>query len=120
MWVEQGEEAYLAAVIRGAPPVTLRDVLRDALETIHLEMAEVFESFAGDRAPFEDVRHHLEGCLQMQVAGRRERRYWLAPAIAGGVVLLLLAVWLVLSWRAGQPLGRLPGAPRRRARHVRW
>jgi OOP family OmpA-OmpF porin len=115
VWVEQGEEAYLAAVIRGAPPVKLREVLRDALETIHLEMAEVFEGFAGDPAPFEDIRHHLEGCLQMQVAGRRERRYWLAPAIAGGVVTLLLAVWLVLSWRAGRRwdayLARLDAEP---------
>lgn len=115
VWVEQGEEGYLAAVIRGAPPVKLREVLRDALETIHLEMAEVFEGFAGDPAPFEDIRHHLEGCLQMQVAGKRERRYWLAPAIAGGVVTLLLAVWLVLSWRAGQRwdayLARLDAEP---------
>lgn len=115
VWVEQGEEGYLAAVIRGAPPVKLREVLRDALETIHLEMAEVFEGFAGDPAPFEDVRHHLEGCLQMQVAGKRERRYWLAPAIAGGVVTLLLAVWLVLSWRAGRRwdayLARLDAEP---------
>ena len=115
VWVEQGEEAYLAAVIRGAPPVKLREVLRDTLETIHLEMAEVFEGFAGDPAPFEDIRHHLEGCLQMQVAGKRERRYWLAPAIAGGVAALLLAVWLVLSWRAGQRwdayLARLDAEP---------
>jgi OOP family OmpA-OmpF porin len=115
VWVEQGADAYVAAVIRGTPPVGLRAVLRDALESIHLEMGEVFEGFAGDSAPFEEARRHLEGCLQMQVAGRRERRYWLAPAIAGGVVTLLVAVWLALSWRAGRRwdayLARLDAEP---------
>ena len=113
--VEQGEEAYLAAVVRGIPPVSLRNVLRDALESIHLEMGEVFETFAGDPAPFEDVRPHLEGCLQMQVAGKGERRYWLAPAIVSGVVALLLAVWLALGWHASRRwnayLERLEAAP---------
>ena len=113
--VEQGEEAYLAAVVRGMPPVSLRTVLRDALESIHLEMGEVFEAFAGDTAPFEDVTPHLEGCLQMQVAGKRERRYWLAPAIAAGVVAILLAVWMILAWRASRRwdayLARLDAEP---------
>jgi len=115
VWVEQGEEAYLAAVIRGSPPVALRGVLRDALESIHLDMCEVFEVFSGDTAPFEEIRHHLEGCLQMQVAGRRERRYWLAPAIVGGIVALLLGVWLVLTIvsarRWGAYLQRLAAEP---------
>jgi outer membrane protein OmpA-like peptidoglycan-associated protein len=113
--VEQGEEAYLAAVVRGAPPVSLRGVLRDSLESIHLDLGETFETFSGDTTPFEDIRHHLEGCLQMQVAGKRERRYWLAPAIVIGVALLLLAVWAVLSVRAGRRwdayLARLDAEP---------
>ena len=113
--VEQGEEAYLAAVVRGAPPVSLRGLLRDALECIHLDLGEVFETFSGDTTQFEDVRHHLEGCLQMQVAGKRERRYWLAPAIVTGVALLFLAAWAVLSVRAGRRwsayLARLDAEP---------
>jgi outer membrane protein OmpA-like peptidoglycan-associated protein len=102
VWVEQGGRAYVAAVIRGTPPIALRGVLRDALETIHLEFAEALEAFSGDSAPFEDARHHLEGCLQMQVASDRERRHWLAPAVAGGVGLFVVAVWLALSWRAAR------------------
>jgi outer membrane protein OmpA-like peptidoglycan-associated protein len=102
VWVEQTEDAYIAAVIRGSPPIGLRGVLRDALETIRLEVGETLETFSGDSAPFEEVRHHLEGCLQMQVAGRDRRRYWLAPAIVGSVCLLALAVWLVLGLAAGQ------------------
>jgi len=100
--VEQGQQAYLAAVVRGVPPVSLRTVLRDALESIHLEMGEVLDAFAGDPSPFEEVRAHLEACLLMQVAGRRERRYWLAPALVGGAAALLVAAWLVVAWRAGR------------------
>jgi len=77
-------------------------VLRDALETIELEFGQAFEVFSGDAAPFEEVRHHLEGCLQLQVAGRGERRYWLAPAVVSGIVLLLLAIWIGISVRAGR------------------
>jgi outer membrane protein OmpA-like peptidoglycan-associated protein len=100
--VEQGGKAYVAAVVRGSPPVALRGVLRDTLETIHLELADAFDAFSGDSAPFEDARHHLEACLQMQLAGGHKRREWLAPAIAAGVVLLVLAVWLAFSWYAAR------------------
>lgn len=101
VWVEQGEDAYVAAVVRGSPPVSLRSVLRDALETIHLELGEEFEAFSGDSAAFEPARHHLEGCLQMQVQGQGERRYWLAPAVVGGCLALVLVTWAVLAFRAG-------------------
>lgn len=105
VWVEQGEEAYLAAVIRGSAPLQLRSVMRDALETIHLELGEAFDTFAGDATPFDEGRHHLEGCLQMQVAGGGGRRYWLAPAIVGGVAVVLLGVWLALAAFAGARWG---------------
>ncbi len=100
--VEQAEYAYVAAVVRGTPPTGLRAVLRDALETIEIELGEAFESFSGDATPFEDARHHLEGCLQLQVARRGGRRSWLAPAVVSGVVLLLLAAWLTISLRASR------------------
>jgi outer membrane protein OmpA-like peptidoglycan-associated protein len=114
--VEQAEHAYVAAVVRGSPPTGLRAVLRDALEAIQVELAEAFDTFSGDSTPLDDARRHLEGCLQMQVAARSTRRRWLAPAVAGGGVLLLLAAWFGLSLRAGwrwngylARLGREPG-----------
>jgi len=105
VWVEQAEEAYLAAVVWGSPPVSLRAVLRDALETIHLELGEAFEEYAGDSAAFEPARHHLEGCLQMQVQGKGERRFWLAPAIIAGCLAVLVAVWVSISLRAASRCG---------------
>jgi len=116
VWVEQGGEAYVAAVVRGTPPIALRGVLRDALENIRLELAGEFETFSGDATPFEAARHQLDGCLQMQLAGRSDRRSWLAPAVAGGIALLILAILLTLSIRASRRwdaylarLGREPG-----------
>jgi OOP family OmpA-OmpF porin len=100
--VEQADDAYVAAVVRGSPPTRLRAVLRDALEAIQVELPEAFDAFAGDSAPFDVARRHLEGCLQLQVAGRSSGRRWLAPAVAGSIVVLLLAVWFGLSLRAGR------------------
>lgn len=115
VWVEQGEAAYVAAVIRGTPPTDLRGVLRDALETIHLDLGPAFETFTGDSAPFEDARHALEGCLQVQVQGKARKRPWLAPAIAAGVGALLLLTWTVLEIRAARRwdnyLARLAAEP---------
>jgi outer membrane protein OmpA-like peptidoglycan-associated protein len=100
--VEQGERAYLAAVVRGTPPANLRGVLRDALDGIQFELGEALDAFSGDAAPFEDARKHLEGCLQMQVAGKEERRSWLAPALVAGVVVAFLVGWLSLSLWTGR------------------
>lgn len=100
--VEQGTEAYLAAVVRGTPPVGLRAVLRDALESIHVDLAEAFEAFSGDPAPFDAAAGHLEGCLQLGVRDTEVRRSWLAPAVLAGAVALLLLSWLALSVRAGR------------------
>lgn len=116
VWVEQGQHAYLAAVVRGVPPTGLRAVLRDALDAVHVEFQEALEAFAGDASTLDGARHHLEGCLQFQLAVTRPRRRWLAPAIAAGVLLSILAVWLALSVAAGRRwdgylarLGREPG-----------
>jgi hypothetical protein len=100
--VEQGERAYLAAVVRGTPPAGLRGMLRDALDAVQFELGEALDAFAGDGTPFDDARKHLEGCLQMQVAGRSEPRSWVAPAAVAGVVLALVVAWLALSLWTGR------------------
>lgn len=102
VWVEQADHAYIAAVIRGVPPVALRGVLREALEAIHLDLAEAFEHFSGDASPFAAAQPHLEGCLQFQVAERRERRRWVAPAVITGLVLAGLVIWATLAIVASQ------------------
>jgi OOP family OmpA-OmpF porin len=64
IWIEQGPLAVIAAVIRGSPPAELRVLLVEALENIHLEQVRALESFNGDAAPFDAVRHYLDSCLR--------------------------------------------------------
>lgn len=66
VWVEQGPSAILAAVIRGAPPVKLRDVLQGTIESIHAQYSDALRSFQGDASAFLDTRLLLEDCLQAQ------------------------------------------------------
>lgn len=64
VWSEQGSQAYLACVVRGTPPASLREILCDALNYIHAQHTETFARFDGDVAAFRTVQPHLESCLQ--------------------------------------------------------
>ena len=67
VWVEDGPQALLAAVIRGTPPLDLRLALKEILEDVHLRYGDAFEYFDGDVSPFSELRDNLEEGLQFQV-----------------------------------------------------
>lgn len=98
VWIEQGPLAVVAAVIRGAAPTELRQTLQNALETIHLQQAELFDSYSGDSSVFDEARPTLESCLQAQYKTDRKARS-AALRIAIAVLALLIGVWAVLTWR---------------------
>ena len=64
VWSEQGSQAYLACVVRGTPPASLRDILCDTLNHIHAQYTDALAHFAGDAAPFRTTQPQLESCLQ--------------------------------------------------------
>lgn len=93
--VEQGPQAFLAAVIRGTPPRRLRRVFLEALESIHLECAREFENFKGDISPFVSSRPYLEECLQTQTDAQPKKS---KRTLSWGLRLLLLGVAAALAW----------------------
>ncbi len=98
VWIEQGAQAVIAAVIRGNAPAELRATLQDALDQIHLRQRDALDSFEGDAAPFEASRDELENCLQIQVETKQKKVspvLWVALAL----VVLGLGVWLFFSIR---------------------
>lgn len=101
VWIEPGPRALVAAVIRGQPAPDLRHRLQEALETIHLQLAEAFETFQGDAAPFEAARPELEACLRAEYR-RDEASRSRAPAAVAALALVALAVWAGLGWRERQ------------------
>jgi OOP family OmpA-OmpF porin len=115
LWVQPGPQALLAAVIRGTPPVRVREVFSSALETIHRDCGAQLSSFQGDATCLDDARPVLETCLLGQSPpGRRVSRWPIY--LVGAVFALALAIWLGISVREDRrwqryltALGREPG-----------
>ena len=117
IWIEQGPDAIIAAVIRGQAPQDLRLTLKEKLEEIHRRFPRELENFDGDAAPFEAFRSELASCLTSsyrhdnQAARSHSYVYVCLIMLAG-----LLAVWFGYSaienhkWaHFVDDLGRQPG-----------
>jgi OOP family OmpA-OmpF porin len=92
VWIEQGSGAILAGVIRGAPPMELREVFQETLETIHAQFSELLQTFQGDATAFEETRLPLEDCLQAQFE-QKSKGLPLAFWIVLGLLILGLGIW---------------------------
>jgi OOP family OmpA-OmpF porin len=96
--VEQGPEAILAVAVRGAPPSTLKPLLINTIEQIHLNHASDLTDFSGESSIFEVSRPSLQDCLVRQF---QEKKRTLSPAF-WVVTLLIFAsflVWIVWSYK---------------------
>jgi hypothetical protein len=92
VWIEQGSRAILATVIRGTPPVKLRDFLQHTLESLHAQYSDSLQNFQGDAAVFLETRPHLEDCLQAQFVKKQKGLpvgFWVLSAL----LLALLGWW---------------------------
>ncbi len=116
IWIEQGPQAILAAVIRGQAPQELRITLKETLEDVHRRFGEELEKFEGDAAPFEAVRKDLAVCAaaryREEKRGKTSPYFWLFAI----VVIGLLAGWITYAtienrkWsRFVEKLGGEPG-----------
>jgi len=115
VWIEQGPRALLAAAIRGNPPPELRTMLAEALDEIHFRQEAALEAFAGDPAPFEEVRPVLESCLQVRLLPSARRRKAIGAWLLAGA-LLLAAGWGVFRmvddrWRWSRFMTELHARP---------
>lgn len=99
VWVEQGPQAIIAAVMRGTAPRTYRTTLQTALERVHLEFADEFEAFNGDTARFDGARPTLDTCLHTEYRSDSTPNHRTLYA-AAAVALIVAAIWGGLSWRS--------------------
>ncbi|HEX9119087.1 MAG TPA: OmpA family protein [Terriglobales bacterium] len=98
LWVQHGPSAILAAVVSGAPPPELRNVLARTLEQVHAEYGPLLASFNGDGAAFAATRPLLESCLlgrQEQKSAKQSQPFFIFSAAA-----LLVAIALVTFFSA--------------------
>lgn len=103
VWFEAGPHGMLAVVIRGQAPESLRsEFFVPALEAIHVEQREAFDTFSGDASAFEGARPRLEECLQSQYQGRSESADYKIPAyiwLLLAALIIGLGVWGFFAWR---------------------
>ncbi len=101
VWVETGPSAVLAAVIRGKPPVELRDTLKAALDAVHAETGQELYGFSGETAPLESCRRHLQECLvEVQRSNARKNKSSAMGPEVLAVVGLMVVIWAFFSWRS--------------------
>jgi len=73
VWVEKGEQAFIAAVVKGTPPVELRTSYRELIEEIHLKAGSALTDFDGDTLPFSIFRESMNAGLQFQEKANRKK-----------------------------------------------
>jgi len=93
VWIEKGEHALIAAVIRGTPPIDLRLKYRELIEEIHIKSGSAMENFDGDPLPFSIFREQLTDGLRFQEkTGQKKSSPLLWCALLG--VLSFLGFWV--------------------------
>ena len=92
VWIENGERALIAAVIRGTPPLDLRIRYREMVEEIHIKAGSFLEKFNGDPLPFSIFRENLKDGLQSQEKNNQKQTSPLLWCIFI-IILSILSIW---------------------------
>ena len=104
VWIEEGPDAVLAAVIRGHAPSDYRLTMKEALEEIQQRYSSALENFKGDSAPFlsaEELLTRLLAAQHREPAATKKPRAALATMAILGVLLVAYfgySIYLMYEW----------------------
>jgi outer membrane protein OmpA-like peptidoglycan-associated protein len=94
VWLEEGPDAVLAAVIRGHAPADYRVAMNEALESIQRHFGPQFANFKGDPAPFRAAEERLAPLLETHYKlSPEDKKKPVAALAVGGVLALLILGW---------------------------
>ncbi len=98
IWIERGRSAMMAVVYSGRAPLSLRELMQDGLNRIHVELAGELSAFEGDPSLFEAAVPELEKCcIAARVEPKRRLSFGVGFFFLLNVSVLLLVVWIVFS-----------------------
>jgi outer membrane protein OmpA-like peptidoglycan-associated protein len=115
VWIEEGPDAVIAAVIRGHAPPDYRLAMKEALEEIQRLYSSGLANFKGDAAPFHAADELLSRLLATQhretVAAKKPR----AALATIAIVVILVLGWIgyssYLLWEWSRFLNAVRGQP---------
>ena len=88
IWIEQGPEAIIAAIVEGNAPSTFSVVLKEAIENIHLKQSYQLQHFEGDTSVFSKSDPYLNSCVLSEEKVKKKKK----------PVILIILVLLLLGW----------------------
>ena len=88
IWIEQGPDAIVAAIVDGDAFTGLRNELKDTIEKIHLKYSYYLEKFDGETSMFENTKPFLEKCLLSESKKKKDRK----PVFLIAILLILLGL----------------------------
>ncbi|MCG8687764.1 MAG: OmpA family protein [Desulfobacterales bacterium] len=91
VWIEKGEHAFIAAVIKGRPPLDLRIRYRELIEEIHLKAGPALVDFDGDPYPFAIFRESLKDGL---ISRQKKEKKKVSPLL----LLFFVCIFAVLGY----------------------
>ncbi len=104
VWIEEGPDAVLAAVIRGHAPSDYRLTMKEALEEIQQRYSSALENFKGDATPFlsaEELLTRLLAAQHREPAAKKKPRAALATIATLGILLIAYfgySIYLMYEW----------------------
>jgi outer membrane protein OmpA-like peptidoglycan-associated protein len=104
VWIEEGPDAVLAAVIRGHAPSDYRLAMKEALEEIQQRYSSALENFKGDAAPFlsaEELLRRLLAAQHREPAAQKKPRAALATIAVLCILLVAYfgySIYLMVEW----------------------
>ncbi len=101
IWIEQGPDAVIAAVLKGTAPKKLRLKLITTLETIHQQDALAMQNFSGEEGELKQVDEQLQNCLLSQYEAEKKNISWVTWGILGMLLLGIMA-WSFTQIQATQ------------------
>jgi OOP family OmpA-OmpF porin len=92
IWIEQGPYAIIAAIIEGRAPEDLKLVLKETIESVHVNFNNELVSFEGDTSVFEKGNRFLKNCIRYQEKEKKKKK----PVVS--ILLLLILLGALGYW----------------------
>ena len=109
IWIEQGPDAIIAAIVEGNAPSGFRTILKETIEKTHLKQSYELEHFKGDVEIFKKSDPYLQSCIISEQKHKKKRK----PILIILLFIILLGLgsyWAYVSIEKALRIDKLESA----------